>query len=154
MAHWSWWQVWHSSIYHPEEGLGWTTSVPFSDHVYFLLWFSKVGPVDRYFDYIYHLNSGNVERLELMFSISSCACRQELVPPLYELLKCTQSGKWPSPIPKSSTIEATQDMSAPSTTVDYIQQLILITLERLATSILTDSNKKAMVSNLSFSTWK
>lgn len=89
-----------------------------------------------------------------MFSISSSACRQELVPPLYELLKCTQSGKWPSPIPKSSTIEATQDMSAPSITVDYIQQLILITLERLATSILTDSNEKAMVSNLSFSTWK
>lgn len=89
-----------------------------------------------------------------MFSTFSCACRRQLVPPLYELLKCTQSGTWPSPILKSSTIEATNDVSAPSITVDYIQQLILITLERLATSILTDPNMKAKVSNLSSSTWK
>lgn len=76
------------------------------------------------------------------------------MPPLYELLKCTQSGNWPSPILKSTTIGVTQDMLASSISVDYIQQLILITLERLATSILTDPNEKAMVSNLSSSTWK
>lgn len=53
--------------------------------------------------------------------------------PLFELLKCTQSETWPSPSFDSGILE-TKEAAASPISLNYVQQLILIALERLASS--------------------
>jgi hypothetical protein len=59
--------------------------------------------------------------------------RQELVESLFTLLKCSQSGTWPSSASKSKMTEISGDEKEKSKTVnlDYVQQLILMALERV-----------------------
>jgi hypothetical protein len=59
--------------------------------------------------------------------------RQELVESLFTLLKCSQSGTWPSSASKSKMTKISGDEKEKSKTVnlDYVQQLILMALERV-----------------------
>lgn len=69
--------------------------------------------------------------------------------PLFELLKFSQSEKWPLPVADLNSAEAGEDGSMPRISLDYIQQLTFINLERLATFVLTNSNRSHAVSHFS-----
>ena len=76
--------------------------------------------------------------------------RQELVAPLYQLLKYYQDENWQL---SSSDIVSSlprEDGTMPLISLDYIQQLIFINLERLATTILSDTSPEHAVSKLPF----
>lgn len=79
--------------------------------------------------------------LEVLTWLPIIENRQELVVPLFELLKFSQSEKWPLPVADLNSAEAGEDGSMPRISLDYIQQLIFINLERLATFVLTNSNR-------------
>lgn len=68
--------------------------------------------------------------------------------PLYQLLKYYQVENWQL---SSSDIVSSlprEDGTMPLISLDYIQQLIFINLERLATSILSDTSPEHAVSKL------
>lgn len=79
--------------------------------------------------------------LEVLTWLPIIENRQELVVPLFELLKFSQSEKWPLPVADLNSAEAGEDGSMPRISLDYIQQLTFINLERLATFVLTNSNR-------------
>lgn len=78
-------------------------------------------------------------------------CRQELVAPLYQLLNYSLNEKWQSLISDLAIAQAREDGAMPLISIDYIQQLIFINLERLATAILSDTNPDHAVSTLPLS---
>jgi len=78
-------------------------------------------------------------------------CRKELVAPLYQLLNYFQSEKWLLPISDLAISQGREDVAVPLISLDYIQQLIFINLERLATLVLSNTNPDHAVSALTLS---
>jgi hypothetical protein len=75
-------------------------------------------------------------------------CRQVLVAPLYQLLNYFQSEKWQSTISDLVISQGREDGAMPLISLDYIQQLIFMNLERLATAILSNTSPDHAVSTL------
>jgi U3 small nucleolar RNA-associated protein 10 len=89
--------------------------------------------------------------LEVLLWLPITSDRQELVESLFTLLKCSQSGTWPSSASKSKMTEISGDEKEKSKTVnlDYVQQLILMALERvIALSHFQGGEQEVMVMDL------
>ncbi|KAG0589672.1 hypothetical protein KC19_1G038600 [Ceratodon purpureus] len=78
--------------------------------------------------------------LEVLASLTNIEDRQELVIPLYQLLKYYQGEKWQLPSTDLVTSVHPENGIVSLTSPDYIQQLVLMNLEKLATTLLSVTN--------------
>ena len=72
--------------------------------------------------------------------------RQQIVAPLYQLLKYYQGEKLRLSSTDLVISEPPEEEVKPLISLDYIQQLILMNLEKLANTILSDTNPEHAVS--------
>ncbi|CAM6046465.1 unnamed protein product [Sphagnum compactum] len=69
--------------------------------------------------------------LEVLLWLPITSDRQELVESLFTLLKCSQSGTWPSSASKTTEISGDEKEKSKTVNLDYVEQLILMALERV-----------------------